>query len=234
MGGAHVFPGGGVDASDASAELAAHCEGLDDAEASRVLSLDRGGLAYWNAAVRECFEEAGVLLARHASNDEIVRFDTPDMVARFAQARGQIHDGSLTLTQLCAGENLRLITNSIQYVSHWITPVGETRRFDTRFFVARAPQAQEPLHDDGETIASLWVEPAEALARGKRGELAMIPPTTSNLEFLAHHQTATEALDAASRIGVPATILPRLRMDPEGKVIGIMLPGQPGYEDVSG
>lgn len=232
--GMYVFPGGRVDEGDSAEELEELCDGLTDEQASGLLQVPAGGLAFWVAAIRECFEEAGVLLARQTSNDEIVRFDTPDMVARFAQARGQIHDGSLTLTQLCARENLRLVTNSIQYVSHWITPVGETRRFDTRFFVARAPQAQEPLHDDGETIASLWVEPAEALARGKRGELAMIPPTISNLEFLANHQTTTDALDSASRIGVPATILPRLRFDSEGKVIGIMLPGQPGYEDVSG
>jgi hypothetical protein len=97
--------------------------------------------------------------------------------------------------------------------------------------VARAPQAQEPLHDDGETIASLWVAPGDALTRRERGELAMIPPTIKNLEFLADHRTTTDVLDAASRIGIPTTILPRLRTDADGKVIGIVLPGQPGYED---
>ncbi|MHB1090454.1 MAG: NUDIX hydrolase [Ilumatobacteraceae bacterium] len=230
--GMYVFPGGRVDEGDSANELEDLCDGMSDEQASSLLQVPAGGLAYWVAAIRECFEEAGVLLARHTSNQEIVRFDNPDVVAKFAEARQQIYDGTLTLTQLCARENLRLVTDSIHYVSHWITPVGETRRFDTRFFVARAPQAQEPLHDDGETIASLWVEPEDALTRGGRGELALIPPTISNLEFLAQHRTTTDVLDAASKIGVPITILPRLRTDADGKVIGILLPGQPGYENL--
>ncbi len=82
-----------------------------------------------------------------------------------------MHGGGLRLIDLCADEGLRLAIDDIDYVSHWITPIGERRRFDTRFFVARAPQAQEPLHDDHETIASLWVRPADALARQERGEL---------------------------------------------------------------
>lgn len=232
--GMYVFPGGRVDEGDSANELEDLCDGLSDEQASSLLQVSAGGLAYWVAAIRECFEEAGVLLARHTSNQEIVRFDNPDVVAKFAEARQQIYDGTLTLTQLCARENLRLVTGSIHYVSHWITPVGETRRFDTRFFVARAPQAQEPLHDDGETIASLWVEPGDALARRGRDSLAMIPPTISNLEFLARHRTTTDVLDAASKIGVPITILPRLRTDADGKVVGILLPGQPGYDDLTG
>ena len=76
-----------------------------------------------------------------------------------------MHAGERRLVELCTLEGLRLSTDDIHYVSHWVTPVGERRRFDTRFFLARAPQAQEPLHDDHETIASLWVRPVEALAR---------------------------------------------------------------------
>lgn len=229
--GMYVFPGGRVDVGDSEDELEDLCDGLSDEEASSLLQVPTGGLAYWVAAIRECFEEAGVLLARHNSSQEILCFDNPDVVAKFAQARQQIYEGTLTLVQLCVRENLHLITDSIHYVSHWITPLGESRRFDTRFFVARAPHAQEPLHDDGETIASLWVTPGDALTRRERGELAMIPPTIKNLEFLADHQTTTDVLDAASKIGVPTTILPRLQTDEDGKVIGILLPGQPGYED---
>ncbi|MEO5974453.1 MAG: NUDIX hydrolase [Ilumatobacteraceae bacterium] len=229
--GMYVFPGGRVDVGDSASDLEALCDGLGDEQASDLLQVPVGGLAFWVAAIRECFEEAGVLLARHASSQEILRFDDPDVVARFAKARQQIYDGTLTLTQLCLRENLHLVTDSIHYVSHWITPIGESRRFDTRFFVARAPQAQEPLHDDGETIASLWISPGEALLRRERGELAMIPPTIKNLEFLAARQSTTDVLTAASQIGVPTTILPRLRTDGDGKVIGIILPDQPGYED---
>ncbi len=231
--GMYVFPGGRVDEVDSAQELEDLCDGMTDAEASALLQLPSGGLSYWVAAIRECFEEAGVLLARHIESGDIVRFDNADVAARYSIARQQIYDGTLTLADLCRRENLRLITDSIHYVSHWITPVGETRRFDTRFFVACAPLAQEPLHDDGETIASLWAEPKDALARNRRNELAMIPPTISNLEFLAPHRSTSEVIFAATKIGMPTAILPKLRTNSDGKVIGILLPGQSGYEEAN-
>ena len=182
------------------------------------------------AAIRECFEEAGVLLARPTSSNELIRFDTDaELQNRFNVARHAIHDGKMSLVELCATENLRLVTDNIHYVSHWITPMGEPRRFDTRFFLARAPEAQDPLHDDNETIASLWVSPIEALDRHARGDLAMIPPTTSNLQFLAPHGTTTDALNAAKKIGTPTAILPKLKTDADGKVIGIAMPGDADY-----
>jgi 8-oxo-dGTP pyrophosphatase MutT (NUDIX family) len=227
--GMYVFPGGRVDAVDNGHELEAVCDGLNDAEASALLGVPAGGLGFWVAAIRECFEEAGVLLARSSENNDVVRFDDEDKIDRFNVARHAVHDGMLSLIDLCAQENLRLVTDNIHYVSHWITPVGEPRRFDTRFFIARAPDAQEPLHDDNETIASLWVTPTEALAMHKRGELAMIPPTTSNLEFLVPHATTDEALLAAKKIGMPTTILPQLKTNADGKVIGISMPGDADY-----
>ncbi|MEY4158106.1 MAG: hypothetical protein RL743_601 [Actinomycetota bacterium] len=231
-GGMYVFPGGKVDEVDGGDHIEHLCDGLTDAEASRLLQLPSGGLSYWVAAIRECFEEAGVLLARHASTGEPVRFDDPTVAARFADYRHHVHDGSLGLHELCDRESLRLATDSIRYVSHWITPKGEVRRFDTRFFLARAPQAQDPLHDDGETIESLWVSPTEALERFKRGELAMIPPTIRNLEFLVPHDTADEALAAAMKVGIPPAIIPRLRVNDEGKVTAVVMPDEPGYDDL--
>ncbi len=228
VGGFYVFPGGAVDSSDSGPEVDAISPHLDDAEASAALGIDAGGLAYWVAAIRECFEEAGVLLAAHHSG-EVVRFDEPAVAERFTVARHGVHDGSVRLVDLCATEGLYLVTGDIQYVSHWITPVGEPRRFDTRFFVARAPDAQEPLHDDGETIASLWVNPADALTRADAGELAMIVPTRRNLEFLLPHATAAEVLAAASRVGRPPAIQPRIITEADGS-IRVLLPGQPGYD----
>jgi 8-oxo-dGTP pyrophosphatase MutT (NUDIX family) len=228
--GMYVFPGGRVDANDNEDQLEAICDGLDDEEASALLGIPNGGLSYWVAAIRECFEEAGVLLARPTNSNELVRFDTDSVLQnRFSVARHAIHDSNMSLVELCATENLRLVTNNIHYVSHWITPLGEPRRFDTRFFIARAPEAQEPLHDDNETIASLWVSPIEALERHARGDLAMISPTTSNLQFLAPHGTTTDALNAAKKIGTPTAILPKLKTDAEGKVIGITMPGDADY-----
>jgi 8-oxo-dGTP pyrophosphatase MutT (NUDIX family) len=228
--GMYVFPGGRVDANDNEEQLEAICDGLDDEEASALLGIPNGGLSYWVAAIRECFEEAGVLLARPTNSNELVRFDTDSVLQnRFNVARHAIHDSNMSLVELCATENLRLVTNNIHYVSHWITPLGEPRRFDTRFFIARAPEAQEPLHDNSETIASLWVSPIKALERHARGDLAMIPPTTSNLQFLAQHDTTNDALNAAKKIGTPTAILPKLKTDAEGKVIGIAMPGDADY-----
>jgi 8-oxo-dGTP pyrophosphatase MutT (NUDIX family) len=217
-GGLYVFPGGAVDDADRSEEVARWCDGRDDADASARLQLPAGGLGFWIAAIRECFEEAGVLLARPAAGGGPVRFDEAAVAARFNRDRHAVHDGSLRLVELCQREGLRLTAGDIHYVSHWITPVGEPRRFDTRFFVARAPQAQEPLHDDGETIDSFWIRPADALAREQAGDLAMLPPTISNLQFLAPHATAAEALAAAAEVRTPPTILPELHVDEHGRV----------------
>jgi len=231
--GMYVFPGGRVDDADHAEELEVICDGLDDTSASGILQIEHGGLAYWVAAIRECFEEAGVLLAAEAVGragaGEVVRFDDDDVIARFETARRAVHGGELSLSALCAQENLVLTTDGIHYVSHWITPVGESRRFDTRFFLARAPQAQEPLHDDHETIESLWVKPADAIARFHAGELGMFPPTLANLEFLAPFDTADDALAAAAVVGPPPAILPKLRIDADGKVNGIALPSDADY-----
>jgi 8-oxo-dGTP pyrophosphatase MutT (NUDIX family) len=230
-GGLYVFPGGAVDDADRSPEVERLSDGIADREASDVLGVPSGGLAFWIAAIRECFEEAAVLLARQPDG-EVIRFDDPEVAARYQGRRSAVHDGSLRLVDLCAQEGLRLATDGIRYVSHWVTPIGERRRFDTRFFLARAPQAQEPLHDDLETIESLWVAPAEALARVERGELAMIPPTMRNLEFLVPHATADAALAAAARVGRPPVVQPKLRLDGEGRVAEIILPWDPDFDAV--
>jgi 8-oxo-dGTP pyrophosphatase MutT (NUDIX family) len=228
-GGMYVFPGGRVDELDGIEELEQLCDGLDDKHASGLLQIPSGGLAYWVAAIRECFEEAGVLLARNSQTKQLVAFDEPTIIKRFDEARLKIHDSSLSMINLCRSENLSLVTDSIHYVSHWITPVGEARRFDTRFFVARAPESQEPLHDSQETIASLWVQPQDALDKLARGELAMFPPTSENLKFLANFKTTDEVLAAAKKVLNPTAILPRLRTNSDGKVIGVLMPGDPGY-----
>lgn len=229
--GMYVFPGGRVDDVDGSAELDELCDGMSDAEASDLLRVPRGGLSYWVAAIRECFEEAGVLLARDTRGDYVSLSDE-DSQSRFNELRHQVHEGGVSLAEVCRREGLRLAVDSIRYVSHWITPVGEKRRFDTRFFVAVAPPSQDPLHDDKETIASLWVTPSDALARAKRGELAMIPPTIRNLEFLVPHNTADEALAAAMKVGIPPAIIPRLRVNDEGKVTAVVMPDEPGYDEL--
>jgi 8-oxo-dGTP pyrophosphatase MutT (NUDIX family) len=227
--GMFVFPGGKVDDVDGVDEIAELCDGLTDAHASSLLGIANGGLAYWVACIRECFEEAGVLLARHETTGDVVRFDDESTAQRFEVERENIHDGSVALLDLCKREGLRLTTDDIHYVSHWITPMGEKRRFDTRFFIARAPQAQEPLHDDGETIESFWISPQEAIERAHEKDLMLMPPTKANIEFLLPYKTADEVLAAAAQVGMPQTILPKLKIDSDGRVVGIAMPGDPEY-----
>lgn len=228
--GMFVFPGGKVDDVDGMEDIAEICDGLTDEHASSLLGLPNGGLAYWVACIRECFEEAGVLLARHETTGDVVRFDAPEVIERFNTERHNIHDGSIALLDLCAQEGLRLTTDDIHYVSHWITPMGEKRRFDTRFFIARAPAAQEPLHDDGETIESFWIKPEEAIRRSHERDLMLMPPTKANIEFLLPHKTTDEVMAAASKVGTPQTILPKIKIDSDGRVTGIAMPGDSDYD----
>lgn len=229
--GQYVFPGGKVDDADHGDEFEPICDGLDDATASTRLGLDVGGLAWLVAAVREVFEEAGVLLARRADERHVISLDDPDVADRCNEARHAIHAGDRSLAEFCRSNDLRLLVDRIHLVDRWITPIGEARRFDTRFFVAAAPPEQHPLHDDVETIASRWVRPSDAMQMWRDGELQMFPPTIASLEFLAPHATAADAVVAAERVGVPPVVLPRIVLGDDGRVVGITRPGDPGYDD---
>lgn len=229
VGGAYVFPGGAVDPGDISPEVEAICAGRTDEDASAQLDIESGGLAFWVAAVRECFEEAGVLLAVDR-NDQVVSLADEATASRFADWRHKINHGEATLVEICDAEGLRVMAGDIHYFAHWITPEGGTRRYDTRFFVAAAPPEQRPVHDDGETIATIWINPDEALAKHKRRELDMIFPTIRNLEAISRFDTAQELLDAAALIGKVERILPRIVEDAHG--MRILLPGDPGYDNL--
>ncbi len=230
--GQYVFPGGKVDDADHADEFEPICDGLDDATASSRMGMPSGGLAWLVAAVREVFEEAGVLLARRADETSVVSFDDEAVAERYNAARHAIHDGERSLAELCRADDLRLLVDRIHLVDRWITPVGERRRFDTRFFVAAAPPEQHPLHDDKETIASRWVRPDDAIRLWRDGELQMFPPTVASLQFLARHASASEAVLAAEEAGVPGVVLPRIVLDDDGRLVGIKRPGDDGYDEV--
>lgn len=232
VGGAYVFPGGAVDEADRHVDLDAVCEGRSDDEASRLLGIDCGGLAFWVAAIRESFEEAGVLLANTADGS-VVSFADPEVAERFTLHRKAVDSGEKRLVEICAAENLELAVADIHYFSHWITPLGAPRRYDTRFFAAAAPSEQVPLHDDRETIANLWVRPVDALERSRRGELEMIFPTIKNLQAISRFERSDDLLAAAAAIAHVPTILPRISRD-EGHGVRILLPGDEGYEDAVG
>jgi len=200
--GAHVFPGGAVDPADADPAVYARCDGLDDAAASARLGLPRDGLAFWVAALRESFEEAGLMIATDAAGEE-PDWDEPGLQRRLAAARSALHAGETTLAAILEAEDLRLPVIRLRYYGHWITPKGPPRRYSTRFFAALAPSRQNPAHDGVEAVAGDWVTPGHALRCYRRGELRMILPTEMQLQLLRRFPDSDSLLaelDAMKRV----------------------------------
>ena len=179
------------------------------------------------AAARECFEEAGILLARHPDTGAWLDTTTEWSAARLARYRRDVHAGATTLGAVLEAEGLVLDLSGVHYVSHWITPPGFTaRRFDTRFFVAVVPPDQVASHDAAETVESVWTTPADALARGAAGRSSCVIPTIANLEALARFSSTAELVAAARSIGSVPVAAPRFRGDPSVPT-GVLAPGPP-------
>ena len=224
VGGAYVFPGGGVDPEDAEEDLEQVFVGRSDVDASRLVGVDRAGLAFWVAAIRESFEEAGVLLAV-TDDDRVVSFADPEVAVRFAVHRADVDSGRRRLAAVCVDEGLRLDVGAIHYFSRWVTPLGAPRRYDTRFFVAAAPAEQVALHDDHEVIGTRWLTPAAALADHEAGRITMIFPTVRTMVALERFGTAAEVLDHTAGQGAIEPVLPLI--EDVGGGMRIVLPGDP-------
>lgn len=216
-GGAYVFPGGAVDDSDHEPALAALANGMDDAQASRVLDVPKGGLAYWIAAIRECCEEAGLLLA-YDDTGALVSIEGESRRNEFAGLRRALAQGQISLLDLLREQRLTLATDALAYLSRWITQAGRPRRFDTRFFVARAPARQRSEHDGSELLHHAWLTPGDALARHARGEVNLLYPTIKTLQTLARFRTVEEALAFARSDRAMPAMIPRKAMSREGPV----------------
>ena len=199
--GAYVFPGGAIDATDSDAQAARRVVGLTDEHASAKLGIASGGLAFWIAAARECFEEAGILLAVESSGAPV----TPQRVEALERWRMPLNAGERAFAELLETEDLFVPAGEIVYFSHWITAAGRPRRFNTRFFVARAPQGQSGAHDESETVHSVWVNPRQALEQQERGEIEIIFPTRSSLADVALFTTPKAAVEHAHGLGDLAT-----------------------------
>ena len=227
---ADVFPGGKVDLEDSSGRLSVMCQGVSDEDASSALGIDKGGLAYWVAVIRECFEEAGILLAYRKDGNN---FDPEDEAEneRFIDFRKRLNEGEPVLAEMCKSEELFLATDRLAYLAHWITPKVEKRRYDTRFFIAQAPEGQEAIHDGSESVNSIWIKPEEALKQFEEGKLLMIMPTIKNLEDICGYNNTKELLEDKNSINPYdiATIEPKFFMK-DGKYVGL-LPGEEGYDD---
>ena len=226
-------PGGSVDPEDHGPAVEALCRGLSDAEASAVLGVDSGGLAFWVAALRECFEEAGVLLARHA-DDRGRRRGPPRhhrpgrWRARFAAHRDAVNEAGAGLLDVCRPEDLVLAVDSVHYVSHWITPELAPRRYDTRFFVTAAPPGQVARHDDGETIATIWVRPGDALSREAEARSSCCHRPSTTCGSSGASPRPTRSWHWARQVTDVPTVLPIVLIE-DGHLL-ILRPGDDGYE----
>jgi glyoxylase-like metal-dependent hydrolase (beta-lactamase superfamily II)/8-oxo-dGTP pyrophosphatase MutT (NUDIX family) len=221
--GAYVFPGGAVDPGDADPFWAGNDAGFDDAHASRLLGLEQGGLAYWVAAIRETFEESGLLLAVD-----------PDGAAPNADEltalRSRVASAELDFTTLCRTRGLRPALSGLRYFSHWITPPGLSRRFDTRFFLAAAPAEQIAVPDQVETIAHAWVRPEDALAMQQRGEIELVFATMQTLRALSGFDSIAAMLDHAQALEAVPALMPRISTGSGGR--RMVLPHDRAYAEV--
>ena len=175
--GVAVFPGGVLDPRDHQAHGLVH--GADDPAMSLRLGLPAGGLDYAIAAVRETFEEVGLLLAFGHDGQRV----TPARAAALAPWRDRLQANAASMLDLCQAESLTLDLGGLHYFSHWLTPPGTPKRFDTRFFMAQAPAGQVAQADLGEAVELMWLTPQAALdpARG----LKLLPVTQCTLMVLA-------------------------------------------------
>jgi glyoxylase-like metal-dependent hydrolase (beta-lactamase superfamily II)/8-oxo-dGTP pyrophosphatase MutT (NUDIX family) len=214
--GAYVFPGGAVDVADHDPALAMLSRGIDDVQASRALGMREGGFAYWIAAIRECCEEAGLLLAYDGSGD-LVAIEGESPRAEFATQRRALAQGHLALADLLREGGLALATDKLAYLGRWITQPGRPRRFDTRFFVARAPLRQQSEHDGTELLHHVWLTPEEALARNARGEVSLLYPTLKTLQTLARFKAVDEAIAYARSDRAMPAMAPRAATSRTGR-----------------
>jgi 8-oxo-dGTP pyrophosphatase MutT (NUDIX family) len=218
--GMHVFPGGSVDPDDAATEIG--WVGPEPESYAGILTADIPlARALVCAAVRETFEESGVLLAGR-SEDDVVDVSADE----WEDERAALEGRQQSLASMLKRRSLVLRADLLRPWAHWITPVVESKRFDTRFFVAATPEGQTPRHVGGEADRRLWLRPQDALARHADGELGMLPPTAFTLSELTEYATVADVLAAAAARDVKP-VLPKLILTgdqiefvlPEGKLL---------------
>ena len=224
--GAWVFPGGLVDPGDRAAHP--FCAGLNDASASARLGLDEGGLDYFVAAVRECFEESGLLFASDTSGELVRLDDAGDAGAALRSWRTSLHHHERAIGDLCRELGLRLAVDRLHYLSHWLTPPGRLKRFDTRFFIAVAPPAQTAAFDGTEMVEQQWLRPAEAVAHSS--DLKLLTPTRKTLELIGRHASVEALLAWAGSQRTVTLTMPRIATGSRGAQP--VTPDEPAYAEI--
>lgn len=211
-GGMYVFPGGRVDGDDHLHKYDAVREGPSEAQQPQAEALGFDWRGYWIAGIRESFEEAGLLLA-YTSGGDLLAYDDNDTRERFAGYRAPLHAGEVSLFEICQREGLRLAVDRIHFYNRFVTPLGRPRRFDTRFFIAEAPEKQTGEHDAKETVDSIWISPAKALERHEQEEFGLMNVTRIQLERLAVYGSKKALLEMARTSDVFPVHRPVLPVD---------------------
>ena len=223
-----VFPGGRVEEQDHA--LHDRMSGIEAGEAARVLGGvgEERAFGFFVAAIRETFEEVGILLARQRGERELLGADRVTMLARQCS---EAHGGQVSFAEIINSENLELAGDSLAVHGHWITPEFMPHRFDTFFFTAIAPPGQRARPDGMETTAHVWICPEDALQQRRARTRRIIFPTAVNLESVAGFSSALEAFEASRRRPV-VPVLPRLvERDGEHRLV---IPAEAGYATTEG
>ena len=210
--GALVFPGGKVD--DRDSEAFARCQGGADDDFQRTMQI---------AAIREAFEECGILLARPSGSDELISGDRLQTLEHY---REPLAKAELGMIEFREPEDLYLACDRLIPFAHWVTPDMMPKRFDTYFYIAQAPADHIAIHDGHESVDSVWISPSEALEGAKSGKYTIIFPTRLNVEMLAESSDVSEALDASGSRNI-VTVLPWVESD-DGENF-ICIPDDAGY-----
>jgi glyoxylase-like metal-dependent hydrolase (beta-lactamase superfamily II)/8-oxo-dGTP pyrophosphatase MutT (NUDIX family) len=224
--GAWVFPGGTLDSDDYEPRARTRVIGLSEDFANQRLNLPDHALAYWIAAVRECFEEAGILLAVDALHQplEAVR------VAQLSTQRAALNAGTLRFNDFLAQHDLYIPGDRISFAAHWITPAVQPRRFNTRFLIAQAPAVQQVAHDNHEIVRSAWMTPADALAKFRDGELTLATATQRTVAELVQFASPQAAIAHFTRLARIPENRPCIAQGREGRrVFGL---GDAPYAEV--
>ncbi|MFO1114329.1 MAG: NUDIX hydrolase [Beijerinckiaceae bacterium] len=211
--GALVFPGGSLDADD-------FVIAADSSRHSGAGDLDEQARAFRIGALRETFEECGVLLARPRGSQALVDGARVNAISKKAEGR--------KFSDLMAEEDLVLALDLLTPYAHWITPTALPKRFDTHFFIAAAPADQLALHDGSESVDSVWINPARGLAEAKTGKYTMVFATRVNVEMLGRQNDVASAIEAA-RVRKIVTVQPDAQKNPDGKGFILKIPLEAGY-----
>lgn len=214
--GALVFPGGKVDKGDF--DVRDYCDGVE--------SVDDTSVGLMAGAIREAFEECGILLAREKNASALI---SGDRLATLESYRDRIHKGEVTLTEFLEQEQLILACDKLQHFAHWITPDMMPKRFDTHFYLAAAPADHLAIHDGHESVDSIWISPDDAIKGSKEGQYTIIFPTLLNIEMLGESESVDAALKMAAERQV-VTVLPRIEKRGDGRYLCI--PAEAGYSVV--